>query len=124
MYRIARTIPTLLGAISFAFGFVNTAHAAAVDDAIPRERVTYSDLNLDDATGAATLYRRIREAAYHVCSSYSADDPFVQILRRSCIAHAIGAAVETVNHPKLTALHGARTDRRALAASNRAVPSL
>jgi UrcA family protein len=123
MYRIARTIPTLLGAISFALGIVNTAHATSVDDAIPREKVTYSDLNLDDATGAATLYRRIQEAAYHVCSSYSAD-PFVQMLRRSCIAHAIGAAVETVNHPRLTALHGARTDRRPLAASNRAVPAL
>lgn len=86
------------------------AFSGAPDDSIRSFKVTYADLDLSKAAGAAVLYKRIRNAARIVCDFYG--DSIDKLLTRGydkCISTAVAAAVDKVNNPMLTAKHREKT---------------
>ena len=74
-------------------------------DETPRGiKVSYADLDLSTAAGAATLYSRIRGAARQVCGPEGVLDYHMRGWKR-CFNGAVSNAVAKVNSPRLTALH-------------------
>jgi UrcA family protein len=83
-------------------------------------KVSFADLNLDSQAGAATLYRRIQNAARQVCSP-DPGDRAIQRYRdwKSCYDTAVGNAVGKVNSPLLSALHSSKSPDQRLASNAR-----
>jgi UrcA family protein len=79
--------------------------------------VSYSDLNLNTANGAETLYGRLDAAAKTVCGR---NDDLRNLERQAqvnaCRAEALGNAVEKVDARLLTAIYNARASKIELAA--------
>jgi UrcA family protein len=69
--------------------------------------VSFRDLDLSTQQGAKTLYGRIQSAARKVCG-YPGADFIEQSIWRSCYRNTVSDAVEKVNSPLLTAVHGGR----------------
>ena len=68
--------------------------------------VKFADLDLTHASGAETLYSRIRSAARQVCAPLFAGWEWESIKSsRPCIDNAITHAVADVNAPTLTSYH-------------------
>jgi UrcA family protein len=67
-------------------------------------KVSYADLDLSTAAGAATLYSRIRSAARQVCGPEGVIYYDMRGWKR-CFNGAVSDAVTKVNSPRLTALH-------------------
>ena len=69
------------------------------------ERVTYSDLNIENTAGAKTLYRRIEAASRRVCATD--DSGRMPLNERSaydaCRTQAMESALRSINNPYLTA---------------------
>jgi UrcA family protein len=101
--------PIYLTLALLATTFVNHADAVEPPGAVPQAVVNYSDLNLDSPAGAATLYLRIAHAADRVCPSSGRETLLAEANRRSCTAHAIRRAVETVNARELTRYYAMKT---------------
>jgi UrcA family protein len=82
---------------------------------VATREINFSDLNLNNNKGVATLYERIRIAAVAVCAPL--DSRVQPTLRRArqCERQAIDRAVGDVNAPQLTSLHLAATNRMELA---------
>lgn len=102
----------LLAGASLATAVIAPAHAASPKTE-PRMAVSFSDLDLAKADGAAALYARVRQAAKQVCGH----TPGAQGLARRritqrCIVKAVDGAVDQLDAPLVTALHDARDDRR------------
>jgi UrcA family protein len=70
----------------------------------PPERlaVSYADLDVNTADGAAVLFHRIRVAAGEVCSIYDGKNPAQAALRESCTDRAVTQAVAVVDKPLLS----------------------
>jgi UrcA family protein len=68
-------------------------------------KVRYSDLDLTSQDGAATLYRRIVNAARRVCPDAGARDPDLARRIRECREQAVDRAVGAVGSPRLAAIH-------------------
>ena len=66
--------------------------------------VSFRDLDLSTASGAAKLLRRIQAAARNVCQ-YEPSSPRAQIIWQYCVRPTVNAAVANVNSPLLTELH-------------------
>jgi UrcA family protein len=66
--------------------------------------VSFRDLDLSTASGAAKLYRRIQAAARSVCQ-YEPTSPRAQTIWQYCVLPTVNAAVANVNSPLLTELH-------------------
>jgi UrcA family protein len=81
--------------------------AATVVGNKPEVTVSYADLNLASADGAATLYHRIVAAASLACGlSYPHDDGlFTQLYVSKCERSAVRNAVQKVREPMLTAVY-------------------
>jgi UrcA family protein len=92
-------------ALASGFGAV----AAAADGApAPTAIVKYGDLNVSTAEGATELYRRIRSAATHVCSSFDRPlDLNSQAFKTDCIRQAITNGVAALNEPALFTVYKA-----------------
>ena len=88
-------------AVALLAALTGGAHA---DDA-PQIHVKYGDLNVNDAAGAAVLYRRIRFAATQVCERPGMLDLAKLQLVEACVARAVAAAVAAVDKPALTAVY-------------------
>jgi len=89
-----------------------TSNAATT--AAPNKTVRYSDLDLSTAAGIGALYKRIQDAAWHVCLEMvpGRNGP-TGIENVNCRQTLVDLAVEEVNKPALTALHtGKRPDHR------------
>jgi UrcA family protein len=72
--------------------------------------VHFGDLNINQSTGVAILYRRIRHAAEHVCGEpHWADSHMVSAAWRNCVAQAVDRAVVAVDRPALTDYYRAHT---------------
>jgi UrcA family protein len=84
------------------------AVAADWSDDVPTVAVSYGDLNLDRAEGAATLYRRIRAGASYVCRSLESRDVDRELQWERCIHEATAKAVAKVDEPVLTAYYRAK----------------
>ena len=88
-------------------GFAAESIAADSTDVL-QKRVTYGDLNVSSASGAATLYSRIRGAAEDVCRPLKGDDLSAKHAFESCINKAIASAVNQVGVPALAAVFNAK----------------
>jgi UrcA family protein len=81
--------------------------------------VHFGDLNLDQPAGAAVLYRRIRNAAEHVCGSLQPPGSNIpSIAWRTCVADSVERSVIAVDRQALTAYyrsHKTPSDQRLLA---------
>ncbi len=86
---------------------------AAADQAgenLPQTTVHFGDLNLDQPSDVATLYRRIRLAAESVCGERLLPGHFIISPHwRGCVAQAVQRAIASVNRPALTAYYRAQT---------------
>ena len=98
--------------------FAAASKAPRADD-VEQVTVHFGDLNLDQPAGAAALYRRIRNAAEHVCGAPQKPGTNIPSLSwRSCVADSIKRSVIAVDRPALTAYyrsHTTPTDQRVLA---------
>jgi UrcA family protein len=96
----------ILGALASSFSAV--CAAADTDATDLRSRVvTYRDLNVSKAQGAAMLYGRIRAAAEGVCSVPEDADYSAKLRESPCIHKAIAEAVSAINQPELFAVYNA-----------------
>ena len=102
VFTAAVVLLTLLGAARAAMA------NGYEDDGVTRQRVVYTDLNLDRAGDAAKLYARLERAAEHVCYADLSPYTEINIARRACARHALQDAVTRIAHPNLTAVHEAR----------------
>jgi UrcA family protein len=93
----------ILGALASGLAGVS----AAADSDTRSMTVSYGDLNLSDPQGAATLYRRIAQAAHAVCDS-SDESPWSKAAVRKCVSKAIADAVTKVGQPQLIAVYNAK----------------
>jgi UrcA family protein len=83
-----------------------SAQALAADDiVIGVKKVSYGDLNLDTEAGAKMLYRRLRQAAGEVCTSFENTDAVLRASWSACYQNAMNSAVAFVNKPRVTVLH-------------------
>ena len=88
---------------------------AALADAFPdpSQTVSYGDLNLKSQAGVATLYQRIKKAAYEVCQiPVGTHQIRIEQEFKACKADAVDRAVGQVNLPLLTTLHESKTGRK------------
>jgi len=85
--------------------------AAGSGDIVPKQVVTYKDLNLNSNEGTQVLYRRIQGAANKVCGEVRARDLQGTSVKKSCLDRAISQAVAAVNSPMLTRVHLAKTGK-------------
>ena len=71
--------------------------------------VRYAGIDLDSATGAETLHRRLSHAAERVCAPLKSRQ--VSLLRehRQCVADTLSRAVAGVDRPMLTRYHMQKT---------------
>ena len=83
---------------------VGTTIAWAAPPATRSVGVSFRDLDLSTASGAAKLYIRIQAAARSVCQ-YEPTSPRGQTVWQFCVRRTVDAAVAKVNNPLLTALH-------------------
>jgi UrcA family protein len=106
-----RWMPVLL-AITGAIGWTAVARAGDTDYDVPKQLVTFADLNLNSLEGASSLYRRIEQAADRVCGG-PVDMRELSVAARinSCKVRSVERAVDAVNSTVLTSLHLAKTGR-------------
>jgi UrcA family protein len=94
-----------------ALFIAESAAAGAPTVEAPSVRVQYSDLNLNDAQGVASLYQRIRNAAVEVCKPVEGPQVVNRVFWKTwndCFYHAIANAVKTVHNDKLSEYHWER----------------
>jgi UrcA family protein len=101
--RIAATIFAALtcstATVSFASDSLNGLHV----------RVKYGDLDVSSASGASTLYKRIRGAAETVCHQWKDGDLYYHNIFYECIQKAMSNAVNEVNEPALFTIANTET---------------
>jgi len=85
-------------------------------------KVKYGDLNVSSASGATTLYSRIRVAAANVCHPLDSRDFASQKLFAACVHKAMNDAVNEVNQPALFTIANAKagTSKPVMLASGQA----
>ena len=104
-------MPVLL-AITGAIGWAAVARAGDAGYDVPKQAVKFADLNLNSLEGASTLYRRIEQAAEHVCGGPTDIRELSAAVRvSSCKVHSVERAVDAVNSTVLTSLYLAKTRR-------------
>jgi UrcA family protein len=104
-------LPRILAATIFAAltcGIATVSFASDGTDAL-QATVKYGDLNVSSASGAATLYSRIRAAAENVCRPFNNRDFASQKLLAACVHKAMGGAVNEVNQPALFTIYNAKS---------------
>ena len=87
------------------------AQAGESADDPPHKVVSFRDLNLNTAEGAAALYKRIKSAAVEVCGHSDSFDLSRLYVPQTCINEAVSRAVAQVNRPMLTSLYQAKTGK-------------
>jgi UrcA family protein len=97
----------VLAAVS-ATMLAGVTQAAGVGDNLPKQVVTYKDLNLNSNAGTQVLYKRIQGAANEVCGRVDVRDLQGMSARKACLDRAISQAVAAVNSPMLTRVHLAK----------------
>lgn len=88
--------------------------ALADAPADPARTVKFADLNLDSTEAVATLYQRIQRAADQVCQMPKGTLQLkLESALKACRKEATDRAILQANLPALSALHLARTGRKA-----------
>ncbi|HEV7715092.1 MAG TPA: UrcA family protein [Steroidobacteraceae bacterium] len=123
MQRSIRTFSIAFGAAALSLGFSAFAMAersvAAIDTEQVKIEISYADLNLAKADQAGELYTRIERAARNLCRVNNGPSSHALKLERECQAKAVDNAVQSVDHPNLTAVYLAKTGKRSMVASSR-----
>jgi len=97
-----KNLSSLLAAAGMTLSLCSLVHAGP---GIGRsEKVGFADLDVNQQTDAAILYRRIQQAAAHVCSDFDFPRLFMQRTYADCRQLAIEDAVARINRPTLSAL--------------------
>ena len=103
----------MLTAASLSLGAPGAfAAEAKIDPPAAQKAVTYSDLDLTRAEGAAVLYGRIRAAAKVVCSDLANRGLALGIPWRNCVKSAISTAVAKVDRPALESYHRSKAGKK------------
>jgi UrcA family protein len=100
----------ILAAVSTTM-LAGVTQAAGSGDIIPKQEVTYKDLNLNGNEGTQVLYRRIQSAANKVCGEVDGRNLKGTSVRKACLDRAISQAVAAVNSPILTRVYLAKTGK-------------
>jgi UrcA family protein len=80
------------------------ATARAADDGLPKQTVSYADLDISKPAGAKVLYHRIKAAANEVCGYSVSGDMGSSRRQYDCVQATIDKAVKDVDSPALSAL--------------------
>lgn len=80
-----------------ASGFTAGAAAAGRDGQLPRQVVSYSDLDLSKDAGRQTLEHRIRRAARQVCPSATGGSARANAESRECVRQAVSKAWASIH---------------------------
>lgn len=86
-----------------------TVYAAApshIDDV--SVKVSYADLNIDNAAGAKMLYSRLRNAAEQVCgvgSHMKLGSLAAKVRAKECYKESLDKAIAEIDHEQLSRLH-------------------
>ena len=105
MTRLATTMMLFGGLAGLAAAGTAGALAATLD--LPSTTVHYRADALDTDSGTHALYRRLSEAAEHVCPS-SGNSHLVSEVVLKCRQEALTAAVNKIHNQRLAALHASR----------------
>lgn len=97
----------VLAAVSTTM-LAGVTQAAGSGDNLPKQVVTYRDLNLNSKEGTQVLYKRIKSAANEVCGEADVRDLQGTSVRNACLDRAISQAVAAVNSPMLTRVYLAK----------------
>lgn len=103
-----RTTWAVLAAVSTTM-LVGVTQAAGTGDNLPKQVVTYKDLNLNSNAGTQVLYKRIQGAAKEVCGKVDVRNLQGMNARNACLERAISQAVAAVNSPMLTRVYLAKS---------------
>jgi UrcA family protein len=120
MKRSYRTIPFVLVVTAATLGFSSIASAQADDSdyAYRKVEVSYTDLNLRQASDAQALYDRITSAARKACKQDNGV-AFRSAVFNECVGKAVDGAVQNVGHENLTAIHRRDGATRSVVAASR-----
>lgn len=86
--------------------------AVAAEEPTLQRRVSYEDLNLNQAEDAQRLYTRLRNAAKTACRIEPAAGAAAAREMRACTQRALADAIAQIDHPALTELHLAEDAQR------------
>jgi UrcA family protein len=95
---LASGLAAVVLGLASASSFATTSGARSM-------KVSYGELDLSKSSGAETLYRRIKKAAYVVCGAYDSPMPWIYTAKSQCFKTAVDDAVAKVNSPLLTSVH-------------------
>jgi UrcA family protein len=113
--KLVRTSAIRIAWVMFSFApiamIASATQAAEPANAPPHKVVSFRDLNLNTAEGAAVLYKRIKSAAIEVCGVSDSFDLARMYVPRTCMSEAVSRAVAQVDRPMLTSLHQAKTGK-------------
>ena len=111
-HNVGHNVSKAFTAVLVVLTLLGSARAALANgyesDDVARQRVVYTDLNLDRTGDAAKLYARLERAADHVCYADLSPYTEINVARRACARHALEDAITRIAHPNLTAVHEAR----------------
>ena len=96
-----------------------SAQSTNADPYVHQREVSYNDLDLSRTEDAAKLYGRIERVAREVCRIWSGPVAKAVPVEKACATKAVEDAVQSVSNSNLTAVHTARTAKRAMVASSR-----
>ena len=82
---------------------ISNANLSHVD--IASIRVSYADLNLNQAEEAATLYGRLRRAAAQICDDFTRKSLNDMVVAKECKEFALDRAIQEVGNQQLTTIH-------------------
>jgi UrcA family protein len=100
-----------LATIACSIALTTPATAEQRDGESLTKVVNYSDLNLNGAAGARTLYGRLRMAATQVCAPFRGDTLREKTNWHECFDPALARAVAEIDAPMLTAYHLSRSGK-------------
>jgi UrcA family protein len=117
MSAIKYKFPAAIGVALLTLSF--SAMASGSDPYIIKREISYQDLDLSRSEDAARLYGRIEHVAREVCRIWTGPAARAVPIEKACASKAVEEAVQSVSNSNLTAVHIARTAKRAMVASNR-----
>lgn len=117
MFRLINIRTTIASILALGGLLSLSAPAAALESPAPRAVVSYADLAIDQPSGAAALYVRIRLAAREVCEPLGLK-PLDYVSAQQCVQQAIGRAVAEVDAPALNSYY-LQTVRRPVTLASR-----
>ena len=104
MYATRNTVAAAL--IFFVFsGIAGIGNANLSHIDIASIRVSYADLNLNQADEAATLYHRLRRAATQICDDLTRKSLNDMVAAKECKEYALDRAVQKVGNQQLMTIH-------------------